>query len=90
MPGTGYGDYGDSMDECKQSVPNDIDDPAAYCAQVYYEINGHYPDEKSATEVFDTAETYIKTALEAKRRTGADPAEVSKLARRAEWEGVLG
>mgnify|MGYP000093602582 CR=1 FL=1 len=90
MPDTGYGDYGDSMDECKRSVPDGVDDPAAYCAQVYYEVNGHYPYQKSAPEVFDTAETYIESALEAKRRTGADPAEVSRLADRAEWVGDLG
>lgn len=79
-----FADYG-SMDECERAH-SDKNDPGAYCAQIHYNATGEWPGEKTASDFYSDADTYIKHALDAMEEVGVEPtdeklAEVEETAR---------
>lgn len=68
-----FADYED-MADCKRAH-SDKDDPGAYCAEIHKQVKGHYPSQKSAEDLYDDPEVFVKTALEAMERIGAEPTE---------------
>lgn len=68
-----FADYQD-MAECKRAN-SDKRDPGAYCAEIHKQVHGHYPNQKSAEDVYDDPDVYVETALEAMKATGGEPTE---------------
>lgn len=87
-PDLPFGEY-DSMSDCT-SRHSDKNDPGAYCATIHHEITGEWPGEKSATDFYDDADAYLKTALEVRHERGLGTKAKDLTAVQDSWAAIKG